>query len=171
MPPTYNPPTPQSPTEKTSETSPGNTTAHSRAGPCENPTGKSTYDLLARNLLEEPTTPGPKEHLQIDELLLGYKDETIHQAIDLPHTLEKYKKILGKENVEKIYKALASPDTKYKSGHRQAFHTLLETMLIGYLISGPKGARIGMSHWIADEYLSDKQTKKILETLTNKHRK
>ncbi len=105
---------------------------------------------------------GRPQHKFINKLLTGYEGDQIHQLLDSPHTLTG--KIPTKE-LRNFYKNLKHPDSKYTTGHRQAFHTLEETIILGYLLDGPRGARGGLGHWIGDEMLKTKEDKTLINLL------
>ena len=106
--------------------------------------------------------PGRPQHNWISKLLTGYEGDTVHQLLDSPHTLTG--KIPTKE-LQDLFKLLRSPNSKYTTGHRQAFHTLEETIEIGYLLDGPRGARVGLTHLIADETLKTREDKALIDFL------
>ena len=106
--------------------------------------------------------PSRNQHKWISKLLTGNEGDKIHQTLDSPHTLT------GKiptQELRNFYKNLKHPDSKYTTGHRQAFHTLEEAITLGYLLEGPQGARAGLAHILADEMLKSKEDKALIEAL------
>ena len=104
--------------------------------------------------------PGRNQHKFISKLLTGSEGDNVHQALDSPFALT------GKiptEELRDFYKLLRHPDSKYTSGHRQALHTLEEAITAGYIIDGPRGARAGLTHILADEM--PKEDKALIEAL------
>lgn len=114
--------------------------------------------------------PGRQEHRLITKFLVGVEGDAVHDFLDQPFQLEKYKSILTPEAVEQLYRALRPGDSKYTQGHRQAFHTPEEEMLIGYILDGLRGAKIGLSHGLADEVFHDADAKLWLRLLMAKSR-
>ena len=106
--------------------------------------------------------PGRPQHKFISKLLTGHEGDTVHQLLDSPHTLT------GKIPTKKLqdfYKLLRPPTSKYTSGHRQALHTLEEAITLGYLQDGPRGARVGLTHIIADETVKTKEDRALIDLL------
>ena len=114
--------------------------------------------------------PGRQEHRLITKYLTGSEGDAVHETIDLPFLLEKYKSILTPEAVEQLYRALRPSNSKYTQGHRQAFHTPEEAILIGNLIDGSRGARAALTHLLADEVFHDADAKQWLKLLMAKSR-
>ena len=114
--------------------------------------------------------PGRQEHRLISKFLTGTEGDTVHDFLDRPFQLEKYKSILTPEAVEQLYRALRPQDSKYTQGHRQAFHTPTEAVLIGNLVDGPRGARAALTHLLADEVFHDADAKVWLRLLMAKSR-
>ena len=112
--------------------------------------------------------PGRPEHKFISLLLTGHEGDTVHQALDAPFTLQG--KIPSKE-LQDFYKLLRPPTSKYTSGHRQALHTLEEAITLGYLLDGPRGARAGLTHILADEMLKTKEDKALVKLLMSLNQK
>ena len=101
-------------------------------------------------------------HNWISKLLTGHEGDQVHQLLDSPPALT------GKiptEQLQKLFKTLRPPNSKYTTGHRQAFHTPEEAILAGYLLDGARGARAGLTHIIADEELKTKQDKAFVDLL------
>lgn len=106
--------------------------------------------------------PGRPQHKFISKLLTGHEGDTIHQALDAPFNLTGK---IPKKELQDFYKLLRPPTSKYTSGHRQALHTIEEAITLGYLLDGPKGARAGLTHILADEELKSKEDKALIELL------
>ena len=109
--------------------------------------------------------PALPDHEKISRILTGTPATEIHQTVDLPFLLEKHRKHLSKDQVTEIYRALRQPTSKYTTGHRQAFHTPLEAILIGNILDGPRGAQNALLHLIADELFNTQETKQYLKLL------
>jgi len=88
--------------------------------------------------------------------------------LDLPFLLEKYKRFLTPEAVEQLYGELRPSNSKYAKGHRQAFHTLEEAILLGNLIDGRRGVENALLHLLADEGFPTKEDKQWLKLITPK---
>ena len=114
--------------------------------------------------------PGRQEHRLITKFLTGCEGDAVHDLLDKPFSLEKTKSILTPEYVEAIYKALRPEGSKYERGHRQAFHTPLEAILLGNHLDGPRGARAALTHLLADEVFHDADAKAWLKLLMTKNR-
>jgi hypothetical protein len=110
--------------------------------------------------------PGREEHKAISKAFTGREADEVHATIDLPFLLEKYKRFLTPEAVEQLYKELRPANSKYASGHRQAFHTLEEAILLGNLIDGQRGIENALLHLLADEAFHDKNDKQWLKLIT-----
>lgn len=82
--------------------------------------------------------------------------------------MEKTKSLLTPEYVEALYRALRPEGSNYEKGHRQAFHTPAEAILLGNLLDGPRGARVALTHLLADELFHDADAKVWLKLLTTK---
>lgn len=124
--------------------------------------------MLAEPILEEPTTPSLPEHEIISRILTGTNATHIHKALDLPHLLTTYRKLFPDQNPEKLYRALRQPNNPYTHGHRQAFHTPQEAIIIGQLIDGNRGAYNALLHLWADETFKDEESKKLLKLLNKR---
>ena len=114
--------------------------------------------------------PGRAEHRLITKYLTGSEGDAIHETIDLPFLLEKYKRFLTPEAVEQLYRELRPPNSKYTQGHRQAFHTPAEAILLGNLLDGSRGAQAALTHLLADEVFHDAEAKVWLRLLMTKNR-
>lgn len=114
--------------------------------------------------------PAREDHKLINKLLLGDDGDKIHQAIDLPFLLEQYKQFLSPEAVEQLYRELRPSNSKYTQGHRQAFHTIEEAVLLGNLLDGSRGAQNAVLHILADEIFHTKEAKLWLKLLTTTNR-
>ena len=112
--------------------------------------------------------PGRPQHKFISKLLTGQEGDQIHKLLDAPHTLTG--KIPTKE-LQTFYKLLRNPTSKYTTGHRQAFHTPEEAITLGYLLDGPQGAKIGLTHWLADETVKTKEDKALIGLLMKIYQK
>lgn len=115
--------------------------------------------------------PGRAEHRLITKHLTGSEGDEVHDAIDLPFLLEKYKRFLTPEAVEQLYRELRPPGSAYTSGHRQAFHTPAEAILLGTIIDGRRGAAAALTHLLADEVFHDADAKLWLKLLTARNRR
>ena len=73
--------------------------------------------------------------------------------------------------MEAIYKALRPEGSRYEKGHRQAFHTPLEAILLGNLLDGPRGAQAALTHLLADEVFHEADAKVWLRLLMAKSRR
>ncbi len=114
--------------------------------------------------------PAREDHKLINKLLLGDDGDKIHQVIDLPFLLEQYKQFLTPEAVEQLYRELRPSNSRYDKGHRQAFHTLEEAVILGNLLDGPRGAQSAALHVLADEIFHTKEAKLWLKLLVNANR-
>ncbi|GAG19428.1 unnamed protein product, partial [marine sediment metagenome] len=76
-----------------------------------------------------------------------------------------------KKELQDFYKLLRPPDSKYTSGHRQALHTPEEAIILGYLLDGPRGARAGLTHILADEMVKTKEDKALIKLLMTLNQK
>jgi hypothetical protein len=110
--------------------------------------------------------PGREEHRAISKAFTGHEADEVHGAIDLPFLLEKYKRFLTPEAVEQLYRELRPANSAYTRGHRQAFHTLEEAILLGNLIDGQRGIENALLHLLADEAFHDKDDKQWLKLIT-----
>lgn len=115
--------------------------------------------------------PGKKDHELISQLATGTPATQVHEAIDLPFTLEKYKRFLTPEAVEKLYRELRPSNSKYTKGHRQAFHTIEEAILLGNLLDGQRGIENAILHLLADELFHEKDAKQYLKLLSSGKRR
>lgn len=115
--------------------------------------------------------PGREEHRLITKALIGYECDEVHSTIDLPFLLEKYKRFLTPEAVEQLYRELRPANSAYSTGHRQAFHTPAEAILLGAIIDGSRGAQAALTHLLADELFHDADAKAWLRLLTAKTRR
>ena len=109
--------------------------------------------------------PALADHEKISRILTGKPATNIHQTIDLPFLLEKYRKHLSKDQVTDIYAALRQPDSQYTKGHRQAFHTPLEAYIIGHILDNETGAINALLHILADETFNTAESKQLLKLL------
>ncbi len=109
--------------------------------------------------------PSLPDHEKISRILTGTPATDIHQTIDLPFLLEKHRKHLSKDQVTEIYRTLRQPNSKYTTGHRQAFHTPLEAYIIGNIMDGPRGAQNALLHLLVDETFKTKESKQLLKLL------
>lgn len=107
--------------------------------------------------------PSHDIHKLISRLITGSDGAEIHRILDAPHKLQGK---LPTETLKNLFKQLRPPDSKYKRGHRQAFHTPQEAATLGYMIDGPRGARAALTHILADEHLTD-QDKLLLAIIKN----
>jgi hypothetical protein len=114
--------------------------------------------------------PGRQEHRLISKFLTGTEGDAVHDLLDKPFTLEKTKSLLTPGYIEALYRALRPTDSQYTQGHRQAFHTPTEAVLIGNLVDGPRGARAALTHLLADEVFHDADAKVWLRLLMAKSR-
>lgn len=114
--------------------------------------------------------PDREAHKLINRLLTGNDGDKIHQVIDLPFLLEQYKQFLTPQAVEQLYRELRPANSRYDTGHRQAFHTLEEAILLGNLIDGSRGIQNAVLHVLADEIFHTKEAKLWLKLLVNANR-
>lgn len=113
-------------------------------------------------------TPSRQEHETISRILTGTPATPVHQALDLPHLLTLHKKHLPNLDTETLYRSLRQPNNPYTSGHRQAFHTPEEALLMGYLIDGNRGSYNALIHILADQLFNTKDSKQLLKLLNKR---
>ena len=110
------------------------------------------------------------EHRLISKFLVGVEGDAVHDLLDKPFALEKTKSLLTPQYVEALYRALRPEGSAYAQGHRQAFHTPAEAILLGNLLDGSRGARAALTHLLADEVFHDADAKQWLKLLMAKSR-